>query len=66
MITVAKLRGYKNGQATILIEMAITKGYTLAQFQNARIRYIENLKHHYDRFETDLYHYEKLDVTNCK
>ena len=52
---IARLKGYKNGQAIILIEMAITKAFTLEQFQDVRIRYIENLKYNYDRFETDLY-----------
>lgn len=53
-MAVAILKGYKNGQAIILIQRAITKACTLADFQDMRIRYIENLKYSYDRFETDL------------
>jgi hypothetical protein len=48
------LKGYKNGKGEILIFMAITKDFTLEQFQNSRIRHIEALKHKYDRFETEL------------
>lgn len=54
MNKIATLKGYKNGQAIILINMAITKAYTLAQFQDARIRHIENTKHYFDKFETTL------------
>lgn len=50
----ATLKGYKNGQAILLIDMAITKAYTLEQFQNARIRHVENTKHYFDKFETEL------------
>lgn len=47
------LKGYKNGQAILLINMAISKAYTLGQFQDTRIRYIENTKHYFDKFETE-------------
>ena len=50
----AILKGYKSGKAHILINMAITKAYTLAMFQAARIRYIDNMKHYFDKFETEL------------
>ena len=54
MVRVATLKGYRNGIPTILIQRAITKACTLADFQDMRIRYIENLKYNFDRFETEL------------
>ena len=51
---VARLKAYKDGRMFELINMVITKAYTLEQFQDARISFIENLKHYYDRFETEL------------
>lgn len=54
MVRVARLKAYKNGRPIILIERAITKACTLADFQDMRIRYIENTKNYYDRFETTL------------
>lgn len=54
MVRVARLKAYKNGRPITLIERAITKACTLADFQDMRIRYIENTKNYYDRFETTL------------
>ena len=54
MVRVARLKAYKNGRPIILIERAITKACTLVDFQDMRIRYIENTKNYYDRFETTL------------
>lgn len=54
MNKVARLKAYMNGRPIILIERAITKACTLADFQNMRIRYIENTKNYYERFETTL------------
>ena len=51
---IAILKAYKNGEAIILLQRAITKACTLADFQDLRIRYIENTKYYYDRFETYL------------
>ena len=54
MTKIATLKGYKNGQAIVLVQRAITKACTLADFQDLRIRVIENSKYYFDKFETTL------------
>ena len=51
---VATLIAYKDGKAIILIKKAITRACILADFQDQRIRQIENSKHYFDKFETTL------------
>ena len=54
IMKIATLTAYKDGKAVILIKKAITRACTLADFQDQRIRYIENSKHYFDNFETTL------------
>ena len=49
-----QLKGYKNGQAFILMYKEITNDYTIEQFHNDRCYAIDLLKCEYDRFETEL------------
>ena len=52
---IAELRAYKNGQAYLLLQKEIKEDYTLADFQNLRIYFIEKFKYDFDRFETELF-----------
>lgn len=52
---IVTLKAYRNGQTVILAKRAITKAFTLEQFQDYRIRIIENTK--FERYETELREY---------
>ena len=51
---VAKLKGFKGGQTYMLLETPITKDFSLKDFQDIRIVYIEALKFDFDSFETSV------------
>ena len=49
-----QLKGFKNGQAHIIMHEPITNDYTIEMFHNDRCNNIETLKYNFDRFETEL------------
>ena len=49
-----QLKGYKGGEAFILMLNEITDDYTINMFHNDRCNAIESLKYEYDKFETEL------------